>query len=214
MNDKLMELGGITAAYDRRVILKDLSLTLYERDFLAVVGPNGGGKTTLLRVILGLLKPVSGHITFYRRGMEVDSINMGYLPQISQLDRKFPISVREVIASGLIPEKPFFRGFRPEQNRRIDDTARQVGVDRLSSSPVGELSGGQLQRVLLGRAIVSGPEVLVLDEPGSYLDKQFESRLYPLLKEINRESAIIMVSHDMAAFKHLTGNIIHIPSSE
>jgi zinc transport system ATP-binding protein len=213
MNDRLIEIDRITAAYDGKVVLRDISFTLFERDFLGIAGPNGGGKTTLLKVILGLLKPAAGRIAFYRNGKPAGSIKMGYLPQINRLDRKFPISVREVIESGLMSEKPLFHTFSPGQNKQIDRVIRQMGVEELSTYPIGELSGGQLQRVLLGRAIVSRPQALILDEPGSYLDKQFESHLYPLLKEINRESAIIMVSHDIATLNTLTKNIIHIPTS-
>ncbi|MDR1555491.1 MAG: metal ABC transporter ATP-binding protein [Tannerellaceae bacterium] len=211
MNHKLIELDKLTLAYEGKTILSELSLIVYERDFTGITGPNGGGKTSLLKAILGLLKPVAGHIAFYQKGKPVPSLSMGYLPQINQTDRKFPVCVREVVASGLIAEKPPFRNFRPEQHRRIDEVMELMNVAPLASNPIGELSGGQLQRVLLGRALVSRPQVLLLDEPASYLDKQFESHFYPLLKEINKESAIIMVSHDIKAMSALTNHIIHIP---
>lgn len=191
--NKLIEIEHITACYGDKTVLPDISLTLYEKDFLGVIGPNGGGKTTLLKVILGLLPPVKGRIRFYRDGVEVPSLKMGYLPQMSQIDRKFPIHVREVIASGLAAEKPLFRTFSKGQNRRIDEVAEQMGIEDLVRRPIGELSGGQLQRVLLGRSIVSHPKVLILDEPNSYLDKLFESQFNSLLTEINKESAIILV---------------------
>jgi zinc transport system ATP-binding protein len=211
MKNKLVALDKVAVAYDGKTVLDDISLSLYEHDFLGIAGPNGGGKTSLLKVILGLLKPAAGRVTFYQEGKPVTSLTMGYLPQINLIDRKFPLSVREVIASGLLSEKPLFRAFRPEQNRWIDRVLQQMGVAELASNPIEALSGGQLQRVLLGRAIVSRPQVLILDEPGSYLDKQFESHFYPLLKEINKESAIIMVSHDRTTMADLTNNIIHIP---
>jgi zinc transport system ATP-binding protein len=210
MNDKLIEIENVSAAYDGKIVLHDISFTLYEHDFLGIVGPNGGGKTTLLKVILGLLPPVAGHIYFYRKGKPATSLKMGYLPQMNQLDRKFPISVREVIASGLMSEKLLFRTFRTGQNRQIDQALEQMGLQELSLRPIGELSGGQLQRALLGRAIVSRPQVLILDEPGSYVDKQFESRFYPLLKEINKESTIILVSHDIRAVASLTQNTVYV----
>ncbi|MDR2389457.1 MAG: metal ABC transporter ATP-binding protein [Tannerellaceae bacterium] len=198
MNRKLIELHKVTAAYEKnKTVLEEVSLRVFEHDFLGVVGPNGGGKTTLLKIILGLLKPLAGGLSFYREGKPTPSLKMGYLPQINQLDKRFPISVREVVASGLMIEKPFLGAFRSEGNARINRVVEQMGLTALSSSPIGALSGGQLQRTLLGRAIVSRPEVLVLDEPGSYVDKQFEAQFYPLLKEINRESAVILVSHDL-----------------
>lgn len=206
--NKLIEIEHVTACYGNKVVLPDASLVLYENDFLGIIGSNGGGKTTLLKVILGLLPPAKGTISFFREGKKATSLKMGYLPQMSLIDRKFPITVREVIASGLASEKPLFRSFSHEQNRQIDDVVGLMGVDELTERPIGELSGGQLQRVLLGRAIVSRPEVLVLDEPNSYIDKHFESKFYDLLKEINRESAIIFVSHDVNMVRTLAKRII------
>jgi zinc transport system ATP-binding protein len=210
MNDKQIEIEKVSVAYEGKTVLRDLSLTLYEGDFLGVVGPNGGGKTTLLKVILGLLPPAAGSVRFYQKGKPVASLKMGYLPQMTQLDRRFPISVREIVASGLMSGKPLFRSFLPDQNRQIDSVMKLMGVSDLASRPIGELSGGQLQRALLGRAIVSRPQVLIMDEPGSYVDKRFEARFYPLLKEINQESAIILVSHDIRTVASLTDRIVHV----
>lgn len=205
--DKLIELSGITAGYGPKIVLRDVSLDVWENDFLGIIGPNGGGKTTLLKVILGLLTPLSGQIRFYRQGAEVPSLKIGYLPQMNQIDKKFPISVREVIASGLAAEKPLFRGFHAQQEQQIEEVIRQMGLDELSKRPIGELSGGQLQRVLLGRSIVSHPQILILDEPNSYVDKRFESKFYQLLEEINKESAVILVSHDIGTVLSMVKNI-------
>lgn len=205
--DKLIELSHVTAAYGHKVVLRDISLVIGKDDFLGIIGPNGGGKTTLLKVMLGLLAPVSGTIRFFRDGKEVPSLKIGYLPQMNHIDKKFPISVREVVASGLSAEKPLFRAFTKAQEKRIDGVIGRMGLENLDRRPIGELSGGQLQRVLLGRSIVSRPEVLILDEPNSYVDKRFESHFYPLLEEINRESAIVLVSHDIGTVLSLVKNI-------
>lgn len=205
--DKLIELSHVTAAYGHKVVLRDISLVIGKDDFLGIIGPNGGGKTTLLKVMLGLLAPVSGTIRFFRDGKEVPSLKIGYLPQMNHIDKKFPISVREVVASGLSAEKPLFRAFTRVQERRVDEVIGKMGLENLDRRPIGELSGGQLQRVLLGRSIVSRPEVLILDEPNSYVDKRFESHFYPLLEEINRESAVVLVSHDIGTVLSLVKNI-------
>lgn len=205
--NKRIEIRNITAGYPGKTVLQDVSLDVWENDFLGIIGPNGGGKTTLLKVILGLLHPEKGNITYYDNGLPVPALKIGYLPQTNQVDKKFPISVCEVVSSGLSSEKPLFRGFNKMQYQRIEEVITQMGLDDLTDRPIGELSGGQLQRVLLGRSIVSRPEVLILDEPNSYVDKRFESRFYELLGEINKETAVILVSHDMGTILPLVKNI-------
>lgn len=205
--EKLIELENITAAYGHKVVLRDVSLTVWKDDFLGIIGPNGGGKTTLLKIILGLIQPLSGKIRFFHDGKPCDSIKIGYLPQLNNIDKNFPISVRDVVTSGLTGQKPLFRSFSQEQHKRVDEVLKEMKISDLASRPIGELSGGQLQRVLLGRSIVSRPDVLILDEPNSYVDKRFESHFYELLEEINKESAIILVSHDIGTVLSMVKNI-------
>lgn len=206
--EKRIELEGITAGYGEKIVLRNVSLEVWKDDFLGIIGPNGGGKTTLLKVILGLLTPKTGTVRFYADGdKEVPSLKIGYLPQMSVIDKKFPISVREVITSGLCAEKPLFRSFTSTQRVRVDEVITQMGLEEVADRAIGELSGGQLQRALLGRSVVSRPQVLILDEPNSYVDKQFESRFYPLLGEINKETAIILVSHDIGTVLSMVKNI-------
>ena len=178
-------------------MLSHVNLTVYERDFLGIIGPNGGGKTTLIKSILGLHRPTGGNIRFYKDGKEVPEINMGYLPQYSSIDKKFPISVYEVVLSGLSKQKPLLHRYSEEQHEQTRRIIARMGLEGLECRSIGELSGGQLQRALLGRALVSNPEVVILDEPNTYIDKRFEARLYSLLEEINRERAIVLVSHDI-----------------
>jgi zinc transport system ATP-binding protein len=197
MNKPLIELQHIAVDYDRKRVLRDVNLTVYEHDFLGIIGPNGGGKTTLVKTILGLLKPREGTVRFFREGAPVEEIKMGYLPQYNQIDRKFPISVYDVILSGLSKQKSLFRPYTKEQRQRVQEILRQMGLEGLEQRAIGQLSGGQLQRALLGRAIIAEPDVVILDEPNTYIDKRFEARLYKLLEEINRQCAIILVSHDI-----------------
>lgn len=212
----IIEIKNLSAGYDGRTVLHDVNLSIYERDFLGIIGPNGGGKTMLIKCILGLLKPTGGEIIFHtpeetpeetsakpsakssrQSSSAKSSPLLGYLPQYSTIDRKFPISVEEVILSGLSIQKSLTSRFTPEQKEKGKLIISRMGLEGLEHRSIGQLSGGQLQRALLGRAIISDPAVLILDEPSTYIDKRFEARLYELLAEINKECAIILVSHDI-----------------
>ena len=205
--EKLIEIKNITAIYDVKTVLNSVSLDVWEKDFLGIIGPNGGGKTTLLKIILGLMKPVSGEISFFRDGKSVPSLKIGYLPQINPIDKRFPISVFEVISSGLASEKPLFKNFTTQQKERVNELIIKMGLESFSKRAIGELSGGQLQRALLARAIVSCPRLLILDEPNTYVDKKFESQFYELLGSINKDTAIILVSHDVGTLLPMVKNV-------
>lgn len=205
---KILEIRSLTVGYDDKpYVLKNISLNVFQHDFLGVIGPNGGGKTTLLKTILGLVNPASGTISFFRDGVKADKINIGYLPQINQIDKKFPISVHDVILSGMTIRRNMFSPYSKEQKKRVGDVARQMGLEKLLDRPIGVLSGGQLQRTLLGRAIIDNPDLLVLDEPNSYVDKRFETNFYKILEDINKDTAIILVSHDVGTVISLVKNI-------
>lgn len=195
----IIEIKHLSAGYDGRTVLRDVNTTVYERDFLGIIGPNGGGKTTLIKCILGLLNPTGGEIIFHpsRSNNPSATVSMGYLPQYSSIDRKFPITVEEVILSGLSSKKSLTSRFTPEHREKARSVIARMGLEGMEKRAIGALSGGQLQRALLGRAIISDPEVVILDEPSTYIDKRFEARLYELLAEINKDCAIILVSHDI-----------------
>ena len=193
----IIQTTDLCAAYNGKTVLSHVNLTVYERDFLGIIGPNGGGKTTLIKSILGLHPLIQGDVRFYKNGKEVPEIKMGYLPQTNSIDRKFPISVYEVVLSGLSKQKSIFQRYNREQHEQVQQIITRMGLEGLEKRAIGELSGGQLQRALLGRALVSNPEVVILDEPNTYIDKRFEAKLYSLLEEINEERAIILVSHDI-----------------
>ena len=206
MNTKrpLIEVRGLSAAYDGHTVLHDINLTVYEHDFLGIIGPNGGGKTTLIKCILGLIKPTAGKVIINGQGADGEqaqdghsTFNIGYLPQYNTIDRKFPISVEEMVLSGLSSRKSLISRFTAEHREKVQTVIARMGLEGLERRAIGQLSGGQLQRALLGRAIVSDPSVVILDEPSTYIDKRFEARLYELLDEINKECAIILVSHDI-----------------
>lgn len=199
MNNSIIKIENLSAGYDRKTVLHDINLEISEKDFLGIIGPNGGGKTTLMKVILGLLKPSEGKITFYDNGMPVEQLEIGYLPQYNSIDKKFPISIYEVILSGLNRQKSLFSRFTKEHHERVKETISMMGLEGMENKPIGQLSGGQMQRALLGRAIVSNPKAIILDEPNTYIDKRFEARLYSLLEDINKQRAVILVSHDIGS---------------
>ena len=214
MSTPLIEIKNLSAGYDSRTVLRNVNLTVYDRDFLGIIGHNGGGKTTLIKCILGLLKPTAGEILYSdKRFVTSDKqgsaaqrpaltanrsvLKMGYLPQYNSIDRKFPITVEEVILSGLSSQKSLISRFTATHREKARQVIARMGLEGLEKRAIGALSGGQLQRALLGRAIISDPALVVLDEPSTYIDKRFEARLYELLAEINHDCAIILVSHDI-----------------
>jgi zinc transport system ATP-binding protein len=208
--EKLIEIKDVTVSYSGKQVLKNIHLDILKNDILGVTGPNGGGKTTLLNTILGLITPQSGTVKYYENGQQVSSLKMGYLPQINPIDRRFPISVYEVVASGLANEKFRFHNYNKTQKEQIDKYLNKMGVEHLSKCAIGELSGGQLQRALLARAMVSNPEILVLDEPNTFVDKSFEKHLYDFIEEISINTSIILVSHNIPALLPLACHLVYV----
>ena len=214
--NKILDIVNLSAGYENNpYIIKDISFSVFEKDFVGIIGPNGGGKTTLLRTIMGLIKPVEGKISFYNNeGKGVSKINIGYLPQLNKIDQKFPITVFDVILSGLSTANRLpFLSLPSKYKLRVNEVAEQMGVDNLLKRPIGELSGGQLQRVLLGRSIIDNPVLLILDEPISYVDKLFETNFYKILDEINDRMAIILVSHDIGTILSMVQNVLCVNES-
>lgn len=193
----LIALQGIGIVREGKRILSDVSLEVRQGDFIAITGPNGGGKTTLLRIILNLLTPTAGNIIFFDKDGKPGSgrPRFGYLPQKNSVDAHFPITVGEVVASGLLGESKMPGS---EKAGRIAEALEMIEMENLADRPIGRLSGGQLQRALFARAIVSRPPVLVLDEPLSYLDKHFEEHLYRIITDIAPRTTILLVSHEMS----------------
>ena len=148
----LLSIRGLSAAYDGRTVLHDVDLEVYEHDFLGIIGPNGGGKTTLIKCILGLLRPTGGEIIKYH-----EPLTTGYLPQYNSIDRSFPISVLEVVLSGLSSKKSLTGRFNDRHREKARQVIHRMGLEGLEHRAIGQLSGGQLQRALLGRAIISDP---------------------------------------------------------
>ena len=203
---RLISLEGISHSFREKAVLKNVTLQVNEHDFMAITGPNGGGKTTLLRIILGLISPQQGRVELFQNGVPASHLKFGYLPQKNLIDSEFPITVKEVIASGL--KRKWLQPFSDEDEQRLADTIALMRLADVENRPIGYLSGGQLQRALLGRAIISEPEVLVLDEPLSYIDKQFEQHLYTIMQSLAQKATIILVSHEMSVISGMANRHI------
>ncbi len=202
----IISINDVWHTFGEKTVLQDVNLTVNEGDFVAITGPNGGGKTTILRLILHLLKPTKGSVLYFEGGKQVERLKFGYLPQKNAIDSQFPITVEEVIASGLMTSP--FRRTTEGDRQLVDDTIKLVRLDEVRNHAIGKLSGGQLQRALLGRAIISKPSVLVLDEPLSYIDKQFEAHLYQIVETLAATTTIILVSHEMSVISGMANRHI------
>ena len=209
-NYKIIEVADVSLRYDRLPVLTDIDLTVFKDDFLVITGPNGGGKTSLLRIILGLQLPSRGAVHFYREGQLAHNLNIGYLPQKNVIDSRFPITVSEVVFSGLSGSKKIFSRFTKKEQEQVEKMLLLMGLAELRDRPIGQLSGGQLQRTLLGRALVSDPEILILDEPSSYVDKAFETRMYDLLGEVAEKATVLLVSHELSRVTEMANRVVRI----
>ncbi len=216
MKEKLVEIKNLSVSYDQQRVLEQANLEIQPLDFLGIIGPNGGGKTTLIKALLGLVKPDAGSIKFH-----IPLKKVGYLPQINQVDKRFPITVLDVVQSGKAGTR-FLNVFRKDHTDRLyaEQLIEEMGISAIRHKAIGELSGGQMQRVFLCRSLMNQPELLILDEPDTFVDNQFESELYEKLKELNKRMAILLVSHDVGTISYyvktiacVNGQVHHHPSN-
>ena len=192
----IVSLKNVTVKYGSYTAIESANLEIFEGDFIGIIGPNGGGKTTLIKAILGSV-PYSGEITLSPTLFDNGRRLIGYLPQQTTFDRQFPISVIEVVLSGLQSQKGFSRRYKTEERNKALQLLDNMGISSIADRQIGEISGGQMQRVLLCRAIIAEPKLLILDEPTNFVDKRFESEFYDILRELNKQMTIVMVSHDV-----------------
>ncbi|PWE00969.1 metal ABC transporter ATP-binding protein [Marinilabilia rubra] len=202
MPEPLISVREVTAAYNGDPVLTDVDLDIFPNDFIGVIGPNGGGKTTLSKILFGILKPQKGKVSF-----PSGRPNIGYLPQVSRLDHSFPITVLDVVLSGLSSKGTWWRSLTSGHKKKALNLITENGLEGLANRPVGTLSGGQLQRALLARAIINDPQVLVLDEPNTFVDRNFEGELYQLLGKLNETMAIFLISHDIGTISSIVKTI-------
>lgn len=208
----IISLRDVGVRYDDYAALEHVSLDIFDDDFLGIIGPNGGGKTTLIKSILGTV-PHTGTITFSPELNIGGKRHIGYMPQQSDFDRNFPISVKEVVMSGLQSEKGFLHRYNRADKARALELLEMAGIAEIADRQIGEISGGQLQRTLLCRAIILSPKLLILDEPANFVDNRFENELYTLLRRLNEKMAIVMVSHDVGTITSVVKNIVCVNRS-
>lgn len=193
-----IEINNLYVAFDGDLVLEDINLTVEKGDYLGIIGPNGGGKSTLLRTILGLIAPLRGSIKVLGQPAQENHQQIGYVPQYILFDRYFPVKVGEVVLMGRLGKRQGFSYSR--RDRQIAEQALQrAGVEHLKNRQIGELSGRERQRVLLARALAAEPSILLLDEPTASVDPGFQVTFYELLAELNENMTIILVSHDISA---------------
>lgn len=197
MSNAIVEIQDVTFSYNGEIVLEEVNLNIREEDFIALIGPNGGGKTTLLKLILGLLKPDKGVIRVKGRSPQKSSSSIGYVPQNVYMNSSFPITAMDVVLMGkLAPKKRWARDSASNRQDALSALAR-LDMAAHADKKIGALSGGQRQRVFIARAMVSEPELLLLDEPTAGIDTKGQANFYALLKDLNKEIPIVVVSHDL-----------------
>jgi len=198
--EEIVRLKDVWVYYEANVwVLEGVNLSIYREDFLGIIGPNGGGKTSLLKVILGLVKPVRGEVKVLGESPEKNRKFIGYVPQYNVFDREFPVSVLDVVLMGRLGKRGLVRRYNPEDEEIALDALKKVGMFDFKNRQIGKLSGGEQQRVFVARALVSQPKLLLLDEPMSNIDVSMRADFYELLESLRKQVAIVLVSHDLSA---------------
>jgi len=195
-------------SYDGTAVLEDVNLTIEARDFVSIVGPNGGGKTTLVKLMLGLLEPGRGTIRVLGGTPAQARPRMGYLPQNVEVDPRFPVSVLDVVLMGRLGRKRQAGSRRRADRAAADRALEEVDLSGLRGRAFSALSGGQRQRTLIARALVAEPELLLMDEPASHLDIAMEEGLYALLKGLNERLTVVVVSHDLGFVSQFVKRVV------
>ena len=213
MTDNIIEIQNLNFSYNSQPVLRDVDLSVSHGDFVAMIGPNGGGKTTLLKLMLGLLKADSGAVRIFNKPPQAVSHRIGYVPQDVHINKNFPISALDVVLMGKL--KPGRGWSRYSQQDRLAalNALDQVDMKKFRDHRIGELSGGQKQRVFVARALVTDPELLFLDEPTASIDTKGQNEFYALLKELNKTITIIVVSHDLMVISGSIKSVICVNQS-
>lgn len=205
-----LQINNLSFAYDKTNVLENINLSVEDKDFLAIIGPNGGGKSTLLKTILGLKQIKKGKIELFGQKVAKNISSIGYVPQNTNVNIDFPIKVIEVVMMGHVGHKRPLIGYKKEEIACAIGALAQVGMEKFSNEKIGLLSGGQRQRVMIARALCAHPKILFLDEPTANIDLDGQKQIYDLLKELNKSITIVVVSHDISVILGYANKVAHI----
>ncbi|KNZ42067.1 metal ABC transporter ATP-binding protein [Acetobacterium bakii] len=208
MRKKVVHVDHLTVYYGQTPAIAGVCLDVYEGEYLGIIGPNGGGKTTLLKSVLGIVPPTEGAVEIYGESITKNRTLMGYVPQVASLNKAFPMTLFEVVLSGRIKAgiRPFFK-YSEEDKEIAFQLLGKVGIEDLANRQISQLSGGEFQRMLIARALAVKPKLLLLDEPTASVDAASREQIFALLEELNKEMTIILVTHDLLAISSHVGQL-------
>jgi len=207
---KVLDIENLYFSYKKDIVLENINLHVVEKDFLAIIGPNGGGKSTLLKLILGIESTKRGTIKIFGKNPAKNLGSIGYVPQDTNVNINFPITVIETVMMGHVGHKRPLIGYKKEEKICALGALAQVGMEKFAQNKIGSLSGGQRQRAMIARALCSHPKILLLDEPTSSIDVSGQRDIYNLLKELNKHITIVVVSHDISVILEYASSVAHI----
>jgi len=197
MASKVVEISNVSKKFGKLSVLHDINLIVNEKDLMAIIGPNGGGKSTLIKIIMGILTPDTGEVKIFDREPKKSRKLMGYLPQHVAFDPDFPINVFDTVLSGRY--HGLFKGYKKSDEKAVKKALKNVEIYKLRDRQINEISGGQMQRVVIARSIVREPKLLLMDEPMASIDPEMQNSFYKLLSRLNDKMTIILISHDVGA---------------
>ena len=202
-----VELEKVSVRFDSKSVLEDINLKVCENDFLGIIGPNGGGKTTLLKVIAGLQEPTSGSVKVYGKPLSMAGGIIGYVPQMNRPDLAFPATVWDVVLTGRLNRRNFIKPYSEADREAALAALKAMELEDLKDEPIGKISGGQRQRVFIARALATEPKLLLLDEPTISVDRRLDTKFWEFLNELKSKMAIIVVTHDISALSKYVNKI-------
>ncbi|MBU2490903.1 MAG: ABC transporter ATP-binding protein [Proteobacteria bacterium] len=210
----VIEISGVNFSFNGRAVLEDVNISIRKREFLAVIGPNGGGKTTLIKIIAGLLTPRTGTVRVFGLSPAKAAPRIGYMPQDLGMGDDFPVTVEQVALMGRMSRRGFLRSrYDREDKKAVAEALELTGMKDLAREKVGRLSGGQRQRLFIARALAGEPEMLLLDEPTSNVDPEGQTRMYSLLRDLNETMTIVVVSHDLMVLSSYVNSVACVSTS-